>query len=52
MMGREVADLVNQFMQAGEYRADFSGANLSSGVYYYTLKTDEFSSIKSMVLVK
>jgi hypothetical protein len=52
MMGREVADLVNQFIQAGEYRADFSGANLSSGVYYYTLKTDEFSSIKSMVLVK
>ncbi|CAF3743568.1 unnamed protein product [Rotaria sp. Silwood1] len=52
MMGREVAELVNQFMQAGEYRADFSGANLSSGVYYYALKTDEFTSTKSMMLVK
>jgi len=52
MMGKEVAELVNQFMQAGEYKADFSGASLSSGVYYYALKTDEFSSIKSMVLVK
>lgn len=52
MMGREVAELVNQFMQAGEYKADFSAANLSSGVYYYALKTDEFTSTKSMMLVK
>jgi hypothetical protein len=52
MMGREVSELVNQFMQPGEYKADFSGANLSSGLYYYTLKTDEFVSTKSMVLVK
>ncbi len=52
MMGREVANLVNEFLKAGEYRADFSGANLSSGVYYYALKTDEFTSTKSMVLVK
>lgn len=52
MMGKEVASLVNEFLKAGEYRADFSGANLSSGVYYYALKTDEFTSTKSMILVK
>lgn len=52
MMGREVAELVNQFMQAGEYKADFNASNLTSGVYYYALKTDEFTSTKSMVLVK
>ena len=52
MMGREVAELVNRFMQAGEYKADFSGANLTSGVYYYALKTEEFTATKSMVLVK
>ncbi len=52
MMGKEVASLVNEFLKAGEYKADFSGANLSSGVYYYALKTDEFISTKSMVLVK
>jgi hypothetical protein len=53
MMGREVANLVNnERLNAGEYKVDFSGANLSSGMYYYTIKTDEFSSTKSMVLVK
>jgi len=53
MMGREVANLVNnERLSAGEYKVDFSGANLSSGMYYYTIKTDEFSSTKSMVLVK
>lgn len=53
MMGKEVANLVNnERLNAGEYKADFSGANLSSGVYYYTLTTDEFVSTKSMVLVK
>jgi len=53
MMGREVASLVNnEFLQAGEYKSDFSGINLTSGVYYYTLKTQEFVSTKSMILVK
>jgi hypothetical protein len=53
MMGKEVASLVNnEFLKAGEYKADFNAANLSSGVYYYALKTDEFTSTKSMILVK
>ena len=53
MMGKEVANLVNnEFLKAGEYIADFNAANLSSGVYYYALKTDEFTSTKSMLLIK
>ena len=53
MMGKEVANLINnEFLKAGEYKADFNAANLSSGVYYYTLKTNEFTSTKSMLLIK
>jgi len=53
MMGREVASLINnEVLKAGEYKADFNAANLTSGVYYYALKTDEFVSTKSMILVK
>lgn len=53
MMGKEVANLVNnERLNAGEYKADFNASALSSGIYYYTLRTEDFSSTKSMVLVK
>ncbi len=53
MMGKEVANLVNnERLNAGEYKADFNASALSSGIYYYTLRTEDFTSTKSMVLVK
>jgi hypothetical protein len=50
--GSEVAVLLNKNMPKGEYTYEFDGANLPSGVYFYTLKTEKFSSTKKMILVK
>lgn len=50
--GREVANLVNQNLIAGEYKYDFNAANLNSGVYFYTLKGENFSETKKMMLIK
>lgn len=52
--GTEIAELVNQKMNAGTFSFTFdaSNYNLSSGVYFYKLKAGEFENVKRMVLVK
>ena len=53
--GRLVAALIsNKFYTAGFYEQIFnsSGYSLSSGIYFYTLDTKEFSETKRMILVK
>jgi hypothetical protein len=52
MVGAEVITLVEGKQRAGIYNIYFDGSNLSSGVYFYTLKTDEFTETKKMVLIK
>lgn len=51
--GKEVATLVNgQKLSAGSFQYDFNGSNLASGMYFYTLSTDNFRETKKMMLVK
>ena len=54
--GREVAKLVNEVKTAGYYTAQFNGANLSSGTYFYRIIADgdgqKFVATKKMVLLK
>ena len=54
VLGREVAALVDQYIQPGEYNYQFSISNykLSSGVYFYQLKTDNYFETKKMMVVK
>lgn len=52
MMGREVAQLVNEVKDAGYYSVTFDAKNLSSGMYFYKLTSDKFSDVKKMVVVK
>ena len=54
LLGKEVAVLLNEDKQPGEYEADFSAGkfNLSSGVYFYRLTAGSFTSVKKMVLLK
>ena len=52
VLGREVMTLVNEMKSAGNYSIDFNGANLSSGIYFYTLKSGDFTSVKKMTLIK
>lgn len=51
-LGKEVQILINQKMNSGEYSVDFDGSNLSNGVYFYTLKVNEYLETKKMILIK
>jgi len=52
MLGREIAELVDAEKSAGSYKVNFDAGNLSSGIYFYTLKANEFSSTRKMLLIK
>ena len=52
ILGREVATLVNEEKPAGEYEVEFDGSTLTSGIYFYQLKTGEFIETRKMVLLK
>lgn len=50
--GREVAQPVNENLQQGLYEYKFKAVDLPSGVYFYNLKTNEFTETKRMMLIK
>ncbi len=51
--GREVVTLVNEIMPAGKHAVEFNAADLSSGVYFYSLNVDgKQMGVKRMALVK
>ncbi len=52
MLGKLVKSLVNEEKAPGFYSIEFNAKNIPSGVYVYTIKTNEFSETKRMVLVK
>ena len=50
--GKEVALLVDQELNAGEYKVDFNAAGLTSGVYFYRMETAGYTDVKKMILIK
>jgi len=52
VLGNEVATLVNEYKSAGEYKVEFSGSELTSGIYFYQLKAGSFIETKKMQLIK
>ena len=54
LLGREVATLVNESKQPGNYNCDLRMENgeFNSGVYLYTLRAGNFVQTKKMMLLK
>ncbi len=52
VLGQEVAMLVNEEKFPGSYEVNFNASNLSSGVYFYTLRAGNFVETKKMLLIK
>ncbi len=51
-LGKEVAVLENGFRTAGNYSHTFDASNLSSGMYFYTIRSGNFVQTKKMLLMK
>lgn len=57
ILGNEIASLINnERLIKGKYSIDFNanayGSGLSSGIYYYTLSTENYADTKKMILIK
>ena len=55
MLGSEVAIIVNDHLNAGNYTVNFNSSTLgglSSGVYLYTLISNNFKQSRKMILIK
>ena len=54
LLGKEVAVLVNENQTAGDYNISFQAENynLTSGIYLYTLRSNDFVQTKKMMLLK
>ena len=52
LLGEEVATLVNEYKNVGNYDVQFDASGLTTGVYFYSLSVNNFTSTKKMVLTK
>jgi hypothetical protein len=57
LLGCEVATLVNEKLQPGEYEVEWpatsgDASNYASGIYFYKLVAGDFSDTRKMVLIK
>ncbi|MBE2218720.1 MAG: T9SS type A sorting domain-containing protein, partial [Ignavibacteria bacterium] len=51
-LGKEIAVLVNENLKPGIYEIEWDASNIPSGVYFYSLITNEFTQTKKMVVLK
>ncbi|MBL1213078.1 MAG: T9SS type A sorting domain-containing protein [Ignavibacteriae bacterium] len=52
ILGNQIATLVNEQKAPGNYEVEFDGVNLSSGIYFYELRSGEILLTKKMILLK
>ena len=51
-VGQKVETLVDGFMQAGSYEAEFNAKTLPSGMYFYRINAGRYQDMKKMLLLK
>jgi hypothetical protein len=52
ILGREVANLVNETKPAGSYQVEWNATGFPSGVYFYRLNAGSYSDTKKLLLLK
>jgi len=52
LLGQEVANLIDQELSTGIFKANFDAGNLSSGIYLYRLSGNNVNITKKMMLLK
>ncbi|MGE5411982.1 MAG: T9SS type A sorting domain-containing protein, partial [Clostridiales bacterium] len=52
LLGKEVATLLNEYKEAGEYRVQFNASSLPSGIYIYRITAGEYKASRKLMLLK
>jgi hypothetical protein len=52
VLGKEVALLINENLDAGVHNYNFNASGLTSGIYFYKILAVNFSETKKMILIK
>lgn len=52
ILGQEIKTLVNDEKLSGTHSVRFDGSNLSSGIYFYMLRTENYSQTKELTLIR
>ncbi|MFI5237717.1 MAG: M28 family peptidase, partial [Ignavibacteriales bacterium] len=51
-IGEQLAVLIDNELEAGSHQVEFDASHLSSGIYFYEFRADEFIQTKKMILMK
>jgi len=52
LLGREITTLVNEKLNPGIYEVRLDAENLPSGIYFYRMETERFSSTKKLIIIQ
>lgn len=52
ILGKEIATLVNEEKLSGTYSINFNAKDLSSGIYFYSIRARNFFQVRKMILAK
>ncbi len=52
LLGRRVADLLNEPVPAGRYTVEWNAAASASGIYFYRIDAGKFSAVRKFILQK
>jgi len=52
MVGQKIVTLINEWQEPGRYSIDWDASQYSSGIYFYRLLADDFSSVKRCIVIK
>jgi hypothetical protein len=51
-LGQEIATLLNEEKNAGSYEYNFNASDLTSGIYFYKIMSNNYTATKKMILIK
>ncbi|MFZ1517793.1 MAG: T9SS type A sorting domain-containing protein [Ignavibacteriaceae bacterium] len=52
ILGEKISEIYNSFQDKGNYKLNFNSNSLSSGIYFYQMRTHKFCETKKMILLK
>ena len=52
ILGKKIKTLLDTRKSAGYHVIDFDGSKLTSGIYFYQMKTNNYVKSKKMILLK